>query len=196
MLLNCGVGEDSWESLDCKEIQPVNPKGNQSWIFYERTDDEAETPILWPPDVKSCHLKSPWCWRRLQVEGEGDDRGWYGWMASPTQWTWVWVNSRSSWWTGRPGVLQSMGLQRVRHNWVTELNWTDLIPNVLSSFLMLILVHCCNSSLRDEVEEGYSGKILFQHLVFTITLWRLVSFFLIFEFSVFASLKPMDIAIK
>ena len=78
----------------------------------------------------------------------------------------------------------------------TELNWTDLIPNVLYSFLMLILVHCCNSSPRDEVEEGYSGKILFQHLVFTIALWRLVSFFLIFEFSVFASLKPMDIAIK
>ena len=68
------------------------------------------------------HLKIPWCWGRLKVRGEGDDRGWDGWMASPTRWTRVWVNSRSWWWTGRPGVLQSMGLQRVRHDWATELN--------------------------------------------------------------------------
>ena len=69
------------------------------------------------------HLKRPWCWERLKAGGEGDDRGWDGWMASLTQWTWVWVDSRSWWWTGRPGVLQSMGLQRIRHDWVTELNW-------------------------------------------------------------------------
>ena len=68
--------------------------------------------------------KRPWCWERLQVGGEGDDRGWDGWMASVTQWTWVWVNSRSWWWTGRPGMLQSIGSQRVRYNWITELNWT------------------------------------------------------------------------
>ena len=70
------------------------------------------------------HLKRPWCWERLKAE-KGDDRGWDGWMASPTQWTWVWVNSESWWWTGRPGMLQSMGLQRVRQDWATELNWTD-----------------------------------------------------------------------
>ena len=69
------------------------------------------------------HWKSPWCWERLRAGREGDDRGWDGWMASPTQWTWVWVNSGSRWWTGRPGVLQSMGLQRIGHNWDTELNW-------------------------------------------------------------------------
>ena len=69
------------------------------------------------------HLKRPWCWEGLKAGGEGDDRGWDGWMASLTQWTWVWVDSRSWWWTGRPGVLQSMGLQRIRHDWVTELNW-------------------------------------------------------------------------
>ena len=62
---------------------------------------------------------------RLKAGGEGDDRGWDGWMASPTQWTWVWVNSGIWWWTGRPGVLQSMGLQRAGHDWVTELNWTE-----------------------------------------------------------------------
>ena len=70
-------------------------------------------------------LKRPWCWERLKVGGEGDNRGWKGWMASPTQWTWVWVDSRSQWWTGRPGVLWFMGLQRVRHDWATELDWTQ-----------------------------------------------------------------------
>ena len=72
------------------------------------------------------HWKRPWCWERLKAGGEGDNRGWDGWMAS-TQWTWVWASSRSSWWTGRPGVLQSMGLQGVVHDWVTELNWTERI---------------------------------------------------------------------
>ena len=72
------------------------------------------------------HWKRPWCWERLGAGGEGDDRGWDGWMASPTWWTWVWVNSRSWWWTGRPGMLQFTGLQRVGHNWATELNWSDL----------------------------------------------------------------------
>ena len=67
--------------------------------------------------------KRPWCWERLKAGGEGNDRGWDDWMASPTQWTRVWVNSRSWWWTGRPGVLQSMGSQRVGHDWATELNW-------------------------------------------------------------------------
>ena len=69
------------------------------------------------------HWKRPWCWERLTAGGEGDDRGWGGWMASLTQWTWVWVNFGSWWWTGRPGVLQSMGSQRVGHDWATELNW-------------------------------------------------------------------------
>ena len=70
-------------------------------------------------------LKRPWCWERLSAGGEGENRGWDGWMASPTQWTWVWVDSRSCWWAGRPGMLQFMGSQRVGHHWVTELNWTD-----------------------------------------------------------------------
>ena len=98
----------------------------------------AETPIFWPPHAKSWligkdpefHLclkkkkkKKPWCWEGLGAGREGDDRGWDGWMASPTRWTWVWLNSGSWWWTGRPGVLQFMGSQRVRHDWVTEPNW-------------------------------------------------------------------------
>ena len=119
------VLEKTLESpLDCKEIQPVHPKGNQSWVFIERTDVEAETPILWPPNAKTWHLKRPWCWERLRAGGERDGRGWDGWMASPTQWAWVWVNSSGWWWTGRPGMLRIMGSQRVRQDWVTEVNWS------------------------------------------------------------------------
>ena len=73
------------------------------------------------------HFKRPWCWERLKAGGEGDDRGWDGWMASPTQWTWVWVDSGSWWWTGKPGMLQSMGSQRVGCNWATELSWSELL---------------------------------------------------------------------
>ena len=117
------VLEKALESpLDCKEIQPVHPKGDQSWVFTGRTDVEANSNILaiWCEELT--HLKRPWCWERLRAGGEGDDRGWDGWMASPTRWTWVWVNSGSWWWTGSPGVLWFMGLQRVRHDWVTELH--------------------------------------------------------------------------
>ena len=83
---------------------------------------------------KLTHSKRPWWWERLKAGGEGDDRGWDGWMASLTQWTWVWVNSRSWWWTGRPDVLWFMGWQRVGHDWVTELNWFMSIKS--RSFLM------------------------------------------------------------
>ena len=93
------VLEKTLESpLDCKEIQPVHSKGDQSWVFIGRTDIEAETLILWAPNRKELtHLKRPWCWERLKVGGEGDDKGWDDWMASPTQWTLVWVNS-GNWW--------------------------------------------------------------------------------------------------
>ena len=109
--------------LDCKEIQPVHPKGDQSWIFIGRTDAEAETLATWCEEL--AHLKRPWYWERLKARGEGDNRGWYGWMASPTQWKWVWASSGSRWWTGRPGMLQSMESQRVGHDWATELSWID-----------------------------------------------------------------------
>ena len=105
--------------LDYQEIQPVHPKGNKSWILIGRTDAEAEASILWPPDAKNWLIGRLWCWERLKAGGEGDDRGWDGWMVSPTQWTWV--NSGSWLWTGRPDVLRSMGLQRVGRDWATEL---------------------------------------------------------------------------
>ena len=125
MLLNTVVLEKTLESpLDSKEIQPVHPKWNKSWIFIERTDAEVETLntlATWCKELTA--WERPWCWEGLKVGAEGDDRGWDGWMASSTQWTWVWIDSRSWWWTGKPGVLQSMGSQTVRHDWATQLNW-------------------------------------------------------------------------
>ena len=96
------VLEKTLESpLDCREVQPVHPKEDQSWVLIGRTNAKADT--------------------------QGDNRGWDGWMASLTQWTWVWVDSGSWWWTGRPGVLWFMGLQWVRHDLETELNWTEFV---------------------------------------------------------------------
>ena len=125
------VLEKTLESpLDCKESQPVNPKGNQSWIFISRTDAEAETPILWPHHAKSWLTgKDPDAGR----DGEQEENGtttWDGWITSPTGYTWVWVDSGSWWWTGRPGVLWFMGSQRVGHDWATELNWTTIVKDV------------------------------------------------------------------
>ena len=118
------VLEKTLESpLDCKEIQSVHSKGDQSLVFFGRNDAKAETPILWLPHVKSWVIGKDWCWEGLGAGGEGDDREWDGWMASRTRWTWVWVNSGSWWWTGRPGMLRFMGSQRVGHDWATELNW-------------------------------------------------------------------------
>ena len=117
--------------LDCKEIKPVNPKGNQLWIFTGRTGVEVEAPILWPPDAKSRLIgKDPVAgkdWRQVE-KGMTEDE--ISWMASLTWWTWVWTHSRSSWWTGKPGMLQSMRWQRVGLNWVTEQTELDFL-------------HCC-----------------------------------------------------
>ena len=134
------VLEKTLESpLECKEIQSVNPKGNQSLIFIGRTDAEAETPnslATWGEELT--YWKRLWCWERLKAGGERDDRGRDDWMASPTQWTWVWVGSWSWWWTGKTGVLQSMGSQRVGHDWATELTDNGLILNtqLLCSFCL------------------------------------------------------------
>ena len=121
------VLEKTLESpLDCKEIQWVYPKGDQSWVFIVRTDVEAETPILWPADIENQLIwKDPDAGQDWRHEEKGKT-GWDGWMASRMLWTWVWASSRSLWWTGKPGVLQSMGSLRAGHNWATELNSSSL----------------------------------------------------------------------
>ena len=105
--------------LDCKQIKLVNPKENQSWIFIGRTDAEAEASILWPPDEELTQWKRHWCWERLKEGGEGDNKGWVGWMASPTSWIWVWVCSGSWWWTEKPVMLQSTVSRRLGYDWAT-----------------------------------------------------------------------------
>ena len=111
--------------LDNKKIKPVHPKGNQSWIFIGRTDAEAEAPILWPPDGKIRLIGKK---KKNVMPGKIKGRRKRGWrrtkMVGWHQRTWVWISSGSWSWTGRPGVLQSMGSQRVGHNWATELSWT------------------------------------------------------------------------
>ena len=123
------VLEKTLESpLDCKEIQPVHPKGNQLWILIGRTDAEAETPILWPPDAKSQLTgKKSWCWERLKAKEE-NGRGWNDLIASLTQWTWVWANSGREWRTGKPGVMQSMGPSK-SHTQLSD--WTVTTMNTV-----------------------------------------------------------------
>ena len=138
MLLNCGVGEDFWGSLGLQG-DPTSPFWRRSALGFLW----KEWCLSWNSSTlaTSCeeltHWKRLWCWKGLGAGGEGADRGWDGWMASLTQWTWVWVNSGSWWWTGRPGELRFMGSKRVGHNWATELNWTEEVMYVL-----LILLPC------------------------------------------------------
>ena len=117
------VLEKTLESpLDCKEIQPVHPKRRSVLgVYWKDWCWSWNSSTLATSCEQLTHWKRPWCWEGLGTGGEGDDRGWDGWMASPTWWTWIWVIS-GSWW---PGVLQFVGSQRVGHDWVTELNWTD-----------------------------------------------------------------------
>ena len=100
-------------------LKEINPECSlEDWCWSWNSN------ILTTWCEKLTHLKRPWCCERLKAGGEGDDRRWDGWMASQTRWTWVWVDSGSWWWTGRPGVLRFTGSQRVGHDWATELNWT------------------------------------------------------------------------
>ena len=123
MLLNCGAGEDSWKSLGLQG-DPTTPSYRRSVLGVRwkdwRWSWNSNTLATWCEELT--HWIRLWCWERLRAGGEGDDRGWDGWMASLTQWTRVWVNSGSWWWTGRTSVLRFMGLHRVRHDWATELN--------------------------------------------------------------------------
>ena len=126
MLLNYGVREDSWESLGLQG-DPTSPFWRRSALgFLWKEWCKSWNSSTLATSCEELTQKRLWCWERLGAGGEGDDRGWGGWMASLIRWTWVWVNSRSCWWTGRPGMLRFMGSQRVGHDWATELKWTEL----------------------------------------------------------------------
>ena len=124
MVLNCDVGENSLR------VPWTARRSNQSILKEISPDYSLERLMLKLKLQYFDHLmrridslEKTWCWLGLKAGREGDNRGWDGWMASLTQWTWVWVNSGSWWWTGRPGMLQSIGSQRIGHTWVAELNW-------------------------------------------------------------------------
>ena len=133
MFLNCGIGEDSWESLGLK--------GDQTSQSYRRSVLTIHwRHCCWNWSSKSLatwceaptHWKSPWCWEGVKTGGEGVNRGWDGWMATPILWKWVWASSGSCWWTAKPGVLQSMGSSTVRHDWAIELTEPGIIvTNIL-----------------------------------------------------------------
>ena len=109
--------------LDCKEIQPVHSKEDQSWMFFGGLMLKLKFQYYGHLMRRVDSLEKTLMLGGMGAGGEGNGRGWDGWMASPTRWTWVWMKSGSWWWTGRPGVLQFMGSQRVGHDWATELNW-------------------------------------------------------------------------
>ena len=135
------VLEKTLESpLDCKEIEPVHPKGDHPGCSLEGLMLKVKLQFLTTSCKELTHWKRLWCSEGLGAGGEGEDRGWDGWMASLTLWTPVWVNSRNWWWTGKPGVLQPMGSQRVGHDWATELNWTTWFKSLSlpGSYLSLL----------------------------------------------------------
>ena len=144
LVIEARSNEDSWESLALQGDQTVNPKGNQSWKLIGRTDAELKLQYFGYLMQRANSLEKTLMLVRLRAGGEGDNRGWDGWMASPTRWTWVWASSRKWWWTGKPGVLQPMGSQRVGHDWATELNCvqTTHISSkrvILEKFMKLLL---------------------------------------------------------
>ena len=153
MLLNCGVGEDSWASLGLQG-GPTSPIQRKSVLSVHWKDLcwswNFNILATWCEELTL--LKRPWCWERLKAGGEGDDRRWDDWNASPTQCTWVWVNSGSWWYTGRPGVLQSLG---GKESDTTEgLNWAKL--NLPLSALWWMRLRVCVSFL---IEGTGGGKI-------------------------------------
>ena len=150
MFLNCDVGEDSWESLGLQG-DPTSQSQRKSVLNIHWKDWcwswSSNTLATWCK--KLTHWKIPWCWGRLKAGGEGDDRGRDGWMASLTQWTWVWVSSGRWWRTRRPGVLQSMGSRRVRLDWAAEQQQTSVNEDP------------CYYDLRvSEEEKGYKDCTL------------------------------------
>ena len=153
MLLNCGC----WRRL--LRVPWTARRSNQS-ILKEISPEYSLEGLMLKLKLQYfgqlmeelTHWKRPWCWERLKAGGEGNDRRWDGWMASQTLWTWVWVNSGSWWWTGKPGVLQSMGQQRVGHDWATELNWsryTETFP------LKLIITYLENYTFVNRIKTSF-----------------------------------------
>ena len=147
MLLNCGVGEDSWESLGSVL--------NIHWVDWCWSFNNLAT---WCKE--QAHLKRPWCWESLKA-GEGADRGWDSWTASPTQWTWVRINSQRWWWTGKPGVLQSLGSRRVWHDWATELTYMESKKQYKGTYFKNWLTYIKQTLVTNRESRGWIRYLFF-----------------------------------
>ena len=157
--------ESPWDS---KEIQPVIPKGNQSWILLEGLMLKLKLQYFGHLMQRTDPLEKTLMLGMTEGRGEGDNRGLDDWMASSTQWPWVWVSSRSWWWTGKPGVLLSIGSQRVRHNWATELKYKiDLKACVCVNMFW------DNTIAHNFLEWNISNA--FVHLYHIVTIWAKIS---------------------
>ena len=183
MLLNCDVGEDSWESLGLQEIQPVPPKGDQSWIFIGRTDVEAETPILWPPHAKSWLIwKDPDAGKDWRQEEKGmTEDEMVGWHHRPNAHEFEWAPEVGD---GQGGLAccSPCGC-RVRHSWATELNWTEL------SVLVSVLFHTWSySRLSVQCWCFVDTLALTAHCQDWFSLSEMICLLLDFEFSIFSIL--------
>ena len=134
MLLNCGVGEDTWESLGLQG-NPTGPSQRRSVLGVHWKDFcwSWNSNTLATSCKELTHWKRPWCWEGLGAGGEGDNRRWDGWMASLTQWTWIWVNSGSCWWTGRPGVLVVGEAEGLKDCLLEMLHCRDLLTRVYNT---------------------------------------------------------------
>ena len=154
MLLNRGVGEDSWVPWTARRSNQSILKEISSGCFWKYWCWSWITNTLATWCKELTHWKRLWCREGLGAGGGGDDRGWDGWMASLTQWTQVWVNSGSWWWTGRRSVLQFMGSQRVRHDWATELNWWLFYLYKL----FMIITFMCGTVRNAGLLEGLPGE--------------------------------------
>ena len=149
MFLTCGVGEDSSflqiqlllavgsARRSKQSIQEISPEYSLEGLMLKL---KLQYLATWCEELS--HWKRPWCWGRLKVGGEGDDRGWDGWMASSTQWTWVWASSESWWWTGKPGVLQRITKSRTStksnkkgQTWLSD--WTELGRPLMDSTILV-----------------------------------------------------------
>ena len=153
MLLNCSVGEDSWESFGLQGDQTSQSYWKSVLNVHWRTDVEA--PILWPSVAKSWQIrKDPDARKDWRQEEKGTTRGWDGWMESPTQWTWVWASSGRWWRTGKPGVLQSMGFQRVGHNWVAEQQQLHFMDRKASSTILFVVCVETYTATSNSIQSG------------------------------------------
>ena len=160
------------ESLG-QQGDPTSPSQRKSTLDIHWKDWgwswNSNTSASWCKELT--HWKRPWCWERLKAGGQGDDRGWDGWMASPTWWTWVWVNSRSWWWTGRPDVLQSMGLQRVGHDWVTDLKQLLKFKVLASNRVPLTFFYTVYRNLYEDLAMPWADDVNIKDFKYLFMFW-------------------------